>query len=105
MEHLKAYFSNLKGRKIVTIEETTSTHWLYIELYKYVDKILICDPYRNKLLSDGAKTDKLDAGKLSLLLRGGLLKEVYHSLDRTYELRQLVGDYEQLVKFGVRILR
>jgi len=104
VENLKAYLSSLKGRKIVTIEETTSTHWLYIELYEYVDKILICDPYRNKLLSDGAKTDKLDAGKLSLLLRGGLLKEVYHSLERTYELRQLVGDYEQLVKFGVRIL-
>ena len=104
MDNLKAYLSSLKGRKIVTIEETTSTHWLYIELYDYAEKILICDPYRNKLLSDGAKTDKLDAGKLSLLLRGGLLKEVYHSLERTYELRQLVCDYEQLVKMGTRTL-
>jgi hypothetical protein len=104
IEDLKAYLSSLKGRKIVTIEETTSTHWLYVELYNYAEKILICDPYRNKLLSDGAKTDKLDAGKLSLLLRGGLLKEVYHGLEKTYELRQLVCDYEQLVEFGTRIL-
>ena len=104
IDDLKAYLSSLKGRKIVTIEETTSTHWLYVELYNYAEKILICDPYRNKLLSDGAKTDKLDAGKLSLLLRGGLLKEVYHGLEKTYELRQLVCDYEQLVEFGTRIL-
>jgi len=104
LDNLKAYLRSLSGRKIVTIEETTSTHWLYVELYNYAEKILICDPYRNKLLSDGAKTDKLDAGKLSLLLRGGLLKEVYHGLEKTYELRQLVCDYEQLVKLGTRIL-
>jgi len=103
VEHLKAYLSSLKGRKIVTIEETTSTHWLYVELYEYADKILICDPYRNKLLSDGPKTDKLDAGNLSLLLRSGLLKEVFHNLGKTYELRQLVSNYEQLVKFGTRV--
>lgn len=100
---LKTYLSSLKGSKIVTIEETTSTHWLYVELYEYADKILICDPYKNKLLNDGPKTDKLDAIKLCILLRGGLLYEVFHCLDKTYELRQLVSDYEQLVKFGTRI--
>jgi transposase len=104
IEELKAYLVSLKGRKILTIEETTSTHWLFVELYDYADKILVCDPYRNKLLSDGPKTDKLDAGNLCLLLRSGLLKEVYHSLEKSYELRQLVSDYEQLVKFGTRIL-
>lgn len=103
VKHLKAYLSSLKGSKIVTIEETTSTHWLYVELYEYAEKILICDPYRNKLLSDGPKTDKLDAGKLSMLLRSGLLKEVFHCLDKTYELRKLVRDYEQLVKLGTRV--
>lgn len=102
VDYLKAYLSSLKGSKIVTIEETTSTQWLYVELYEYADKILICDPYRNKLLSDGPKTDKLDAEKLCLLLRSGLLKEVFHSLDKTYELRKLVRDYEQLVEFGTR---
>jgi transposase len=103
IDDLKAYFTSLRGRKIVTIEETTSTHWLYVELFEYVEKILICDPYRNKLLSDGPKTDKLDAGKLCMLLKSGLLKEVYHSLDKKYELRQLISEYEQLVKFGVRV--
>ena len=104
IDELKAYLKNMKGSKILTIEETTSTHWLYIDLYDYVDKILICDPYRNRLLSDGPQNDKIDARNLCLLLRGGLLKEVYHSLKKTYELRQLVSDYEQLVEMGTRIL-
>jgi len=102
VKYLKEYFSRLRGSKIVTIEETTSTHWLYVELYDYADRILICDPYRNRLLSDGPKTDKIDAEKLCLLLKSGLLKEVYHSLEKTYELRQLVSSYEQLVKSGAR---
>jgi len=103
IDNLKAYFKSLRGSKIVTIEETTSTHWLYVELFEYADKILVCDPYRNKLLSDGPKTDKLDAENLCKLLRSGLLKEVYHSLDKKYQLRQLVSEYEQLVKFGIRV--
>jgi hypothetical protein len=40
---------------------------------------LHCNPYRNRLLSDGPKTDKVDAVKLCQLLRTGLLKEVYES--------------------------
>jgi hypothetical protein len=94
---------SIKGKKILTIEETTSSHWLYVEFLDCVDKILICDPYRNTLLSEGAKNDKIDAGKLCLLLRSGLLKEVYHSLNEDYKIRKLVSAYEDLVKAGVRV--
>jgi len=100
---LKTYFKSLSGSKILTIEETTPTHYLYVELFDYVDRILICDPYKNKLLSDGPKTDKIDAGKLCMLLKGGFLREVYHSINKKYELRQYVSEYEQLVKFGVSV--
>lgn len=103
---LKRYLMNLTGRKILTIEETTTTHWLYVELKEYVDRILICDPYRNKLLSEGSKTDKIDAEKLCKLLRGRLLKEVYHSSDESdesYKIRKLSSYYEDLVKAGVRV--
>lgn len=100
---LKAYLRNLRGKKILTIEETTSSQWLYVELQGYADKILICDPYRNRLLSEGSKNDKIDAVKLCLLLKNGLLKEVYHSLEKQYKLRQQVSDYEDLVKSGVRL--
>jgi len=103
LSYLKKYLGKLEGKKILTIEETTSTHWLYVELKDYVDKVLICDPYRNGLLKEGAKTDKIDAKKLCLLLRSGLLKEVYHSTDKAYEIRKLVSAYNDLTKAGTRI--
>jgi len=100
---LKAYLKNLKGGKILAIEETTTTQWLYTELKDYVDKIFVCDPYRNRLLSEGPKTDKIDATKLVQLLKSGLMKEVYHSCDKFLHLRRLVSGYEDLVKAGTRV--
>lgn len=103
ISEIKKYLEGKRGKKILTIEETTGSHWLYVELKSYVDKIIICDPYRNRLLSEGAKNDKIDAKKLCLLLRGGLLKEVYHNSEFDYNLRKLVSSYEDLVKAGVRM--
>jgi Transposase IS116/IS110/IS902 family/Transposase len=104
LKELKLYLSNLKGKRILTIEETTTSQWLYVELYDYVDKIFICDPYRNRLLSDGPKNDKIDAKKLCKLLKNGMMKEVYHSTNELYELRKLVSYYDDEVRAGVRLL-
>lgn len=57
IKELRLYLSHLQGKKIVTVEETTSAHWLYLELRDCVDRIIVCDPYRNRLLCDGPKTD------------------------------------------------
>ncbi len=102
LEDLQAYLKNLRGTKNLTIEETTTSQWLYTELREYVDRIIICDPNRNKLLNEGPKTDKIDATKLVHLLKAGLMKEVYHSTDRFLYLRRIVSGYEDLVKAGVR---
>jgi len=104
LKGLKKYLSELTGKKILTIEETTTSQWLYVELHDYVDKIFICDPYRNRLLTDGPKTDRIDAGKLCKLLKNGMMKEVYHSTDEMYELRKLVSYYDDEVRAGVRLL-
>jgi len=100
---LKDYLHNLKGRKIITIEECPAAQWLYVELADYVDHVLVCDPYRNRLLTDGAKNDVLDAEKLCLLLKNGLLKEVFHTHNNLFELRKYVSAYEDIIKAGVRI--
>lgn len=100
---VQAYLKSLKGSKILVIEETTTSQWLYTELKDYVDKLVICDPHRNKLLNEGPKNDKIDARKLVHLLKAGLIKEVYHSTDKFLYLRRLVSGYEDLVKAGVRL--
>ncbi len=63
IEDFQAYLKNLRGTKILAIEETTTSQWLYTELKEYVDRLFICDPSRNKLLNEGPKTDKIDATK------------------------------------------
>ena len=103
LKKVRKYLSEIRGRKILTIEETTSTHWLYVGLKETVDRILICDPYVNKLLQTGAQTDKLDARDLCKLLRANMLREVYHSMEEDYIIRKLASNYEDLVKMGVRI--
>jgi transposase len=103
IKELQLYLKNLKGKKILTLEETTTSQWLFTELRDYVDEILVCDPYRNKLLSEGAKTDKIDAKKLVQLLKGGLLKRVFHSGDEFIYLRKIISGYEDVVKAGVRV--
>jgi transposase len=103
LDALKEYLCSLRGRTVVVIEETTSSHWLFVELSEIVERMVICDPFRNKLLSDGAKTDKIDATKLCQLARAGLLKEVYHHAGEVYQLRRFVSAYEDLVKAGVRL--
>ena len=102
IKYLKDYLDAMPGRVVVAIEETTTAQWLYLELVDHVDEIIVCDPYRNRLLTDGPKTDKIDAAKLCTLLRAGLLKAVFHSASDLYELRHLVSAYEDLVKAGVR---
>jgi transposase len=103
IKELQFYLKNLKGTKILAIEETTTSQWLYTELINHVDKIFICDQHRNKLLLEGPKTDKIDACKLVQLLKAGLMKEVYHSTDKFLYLRRLVSGYEDLIKAGVRL--
>lgn len=100
---LQVYLKSLTGKKIMAIEETTTSQWLYTELKDHVDKLIICDPLRNKLLSEGPKNDPIDATKLVQLLRANLMKEVYHSGEQFLALRKLVSGYGDLVKAGVRL--
>jgi transposase len=56
--------------------------------------VVVCDPRRNKLLSEGSKADKVDARKLADLLRTGMLRSVYHGHQVTRKLKELVRAYE-----------
>ena len=100
---LQQILKSIQGKKIVVVEESSPAHWLYIKLHDYAEKIVICDPYRNRLLSEGPKNDPIDARKLCQLLHSGLVKEVYHSDEEVFELRKYVSNYIDLIKMGVRL--
>ena len=70
------FIGGLNGSLSVTFEEGTGASWLYDK--PHVAKLIVCDPRKNALLKGGNKNDKVDARKLSELLRAGLLSPVYH---------------------------
>src|SRR6516225_8955048 len=63
------FIRGLQGELHVTWEEGTLAAWLYDLLKPHVHQVLVCDPRRNALLKEGSKNDKVDARKLSDLLR------------------------------------
>lgn len=102
LQDLREYLESLGGTVVLTFEEMTTAQWLYLELVDSVTRLIVCDPFHNRLLCHGAKTDRIDAAKLCQLLRAGLLKEVFHRRGTLYELRRLVSSYEDVVRTGVR---
>jgi len=95
---------SLTGKKYMAIEEGPMSGWLYRNLRKKVDSFVVADPRRNKLISsDGDHDDKIDSGKLAMLLEGGYLREVYHSdNERQVELKHWVILYNDRVRDAVR---
>lgn len=102
IEEFKVYLRSLKGSKVLTFEESNPAQWLFTELKPEVDEVIVCDPYRNHLLKEGHKSDPIDAGKLCMLLRGNLLKPVFHCTDEFINLRKLVSGYEDLIHVVVQ---
>ncbi len=62
----------------MTFEEGTLSEWLYEIIQPLADQVIVCNPRRNKLLSEGSKNNRIDTRKLADLLRTGMLKPVYH---------------------------
>ena len=56
----------------------TSAACLYDLLKPHVAKVIVCDPRKNALLTAGNKNDRVDARKLSHLLRAGLYASHHH---------------------------
>ena len=83
IKSIRNFPGSISGRKEMVIEEGQMAGWLYRNLRADADKLVVCDPRRNKLIgADGEKTDTIDAQNLAMLLRGGYLREVYHTQDQ-----------------------
>lgn len=98
------FFRGLSGSLWVTFEEGTSAAWLHDLLKPHVVKVLVCDPRKNALLKAGNKNDRVDAQKLSDLLRAGLLTPVYHGGSGLRTLRELGRSYLTISKDLTRVM-
>ena len=97
------FIQGLRGSLSVAFEEGTSAAWLYDLLKPRVSKVVVCDPRKNALLKAGNKNDRVDARKLSDLLRAGLLTPVYHGESGVRTRRELSHAFGNcLANFGRR---
>jgi transposase len=101
---LLQFLHGLRGELHVTWEEGTWAAWLYDLLKPHVQEVLVCNPRRNALLKEGSKNDKVDAGKLSDLLRTGMLRPVYHGEHGLRTLRELARSYQTIGKDLTRVM-
>src|SRR5215471_17097587 len=98
------FIRGIQGSLWITFEEGTSAAWLYDLLKPHVSKVIVCDPRKNALLNAGSKSDRVDARKLSDLLRAGLLTPVYHGENGVRTLRELGRSYLTVTKDLTRVM-
>ena len=98
------FIQGLHGNVHVTFEEGTWAAWLYDLLKPHVTKVVVCNPRKNALLKDGNKGDKIDARKLSELLRLNNLKPVYHGEHGIRTLKELSRSYLTISKDLGRVM-
>jgi len=101
---LRDAIERIRRPRFLTFEEGPLADWLARSLSCCVDRLLVCEPRRNRLVAREAdKDDPLDALRLAELFRGGYLKEVHQtlSLERSL-LKQQVCFYHDRVRERVR---
>ena len=98
------FLDGLRGELHITLEEGTWATWLYDVIKPHVRNIVVCNPRRNALLKEGSKNDRVDARKLSKLLRAGLLRPVYHGENGLRTLQELARTFQVVSKDLQRVM-
>jgi transposase len=102
-EELIEVVGEVPGPKRLVVEESHLAQWVKHVLEAYVDDLIICDPKRNRWISqDEYADDKSSARKLAVLLHGGFIKPIRHPDDVGAELRSLFLHYYNLNRQSTR---
>jgi transposase len=90
-EVLRREVANVPGRKRVVLENNGWAAWIFDALKDVADEVIVCDPTRNKLISQADDSDdERDAERLGLLSRAGALHRIYVPPEPYRTLRSLV---------------
>ncbi|MFC1639522.1 hypothetical protein ACFL3B_02010 [Gemmatimonadota bacterium] len=98
--HQATTVASVRGAVHVTFEVGTQSQWLYELVSPLVDRVVVCDPRR--VTRQGNNGDRVDADRLSELLRLGGLRVVYAQSAHRSDLRELTRTYRTLVDDGTR---
>jgi len=102
-ENLIALVGAVPGPKELVVEESTVAQWVKETLEPYVDRLIVCDPRRNRWIAkEEFNDDRTSAIKLAQLQRGGYIKEIAHPSAEEAPLRQSFLHYTDLNQQVVR---
>ena len=90
----------LGSRVHIAFEEGTQAQWL--QLTKHAERVIVCNTRGRGEICN--KSDRVDADRLSDLLRLGALKPVYHGASGLLTLKELMRSYVALVEDGTRVM-
>jgi hypothetical protein len=63
---ISTVLNSFQGKKIFAMEEGPMAGWLYRHLNEKVDKFIVAEPRRNKLITcEGDRDDRIDSGTLA----------------------------------------
>lgn len=88
---LRREVAQVPGPKRVVLENSGWAGWILDAVKDVADEVIVCDPTRNKLISQADDSDdERDAKRLGLLSRAGALHPVYIPSEPYRTLRSLV---------------
>src|SRR6266852_5897996 len=103
--HLVKAFSDLKGEIQVHLEAGELAPWAASVIAPLVERVVCSHPQSNAWIAkDADKCDRIDAYKLTELLRLNRFKEVHYAPDqRRRNFKQLVQHYDELTAQQARL--
>jgi len=87
----------------IAFEEGTQAQWLHDLLVPHAEKVIVCNLRGQN--EGGNKNDRIDVERLSLDLRNGTLKPVFHGTPSVLTLSELVRSYNNLVEDATRVMQ
>jgi transposase len=102
---LRRFFALLRSQVRIAMEAGPMASYVASLLKSKRREVVICEGRRNRLILHGSKSDRVDADKLSELLRLGALRPVFQGDEATETLRRLSHHYLRLVADRCRVVQ
>lgn len=101
-KELLALLDGVGPRVQVIFEEGAQAQWLHDLLEPHAERVVVFNPRGQK--PQGNKSDRIDADRLSELLRNGGVKSTYHGSRSILTLKELVRNYNNIVEDCTRVM-
>src|SRR5947199_8299148 len=95
---LRHALKGIRGRVRIVGESGPLASWIRDSLETRLREVVVCDRRRSRLATSGAKTDRIDADKLSDLLRANRIHTVFVPRDDHALLRRMASHYIKMLR-------